>query len=100
MNAFVTGSRAYGTPSNDSDTDLVIRVSYEDFIKLAEAAGRCDEFTVSVPHSLQFGKLNVIALTSDEEYNKWKAAYDICKSKAPCSREKAIKIHNKTGATG
>jgi Nucleotidyltransferase domain len=64
--AFLTGSRVYGQPTPESDVDLVVFISEEDketLVKLADTA---------LP--IRFGKLNVIALTNEDEFYAWKSA--------------------------
>ncbi|MCK9458530.1 MAG: nucleotidyltransferase domain-containing protein [Proteobacteria bacterium] len=66
MNAFITGSRAYGKPNANSDVDLVIRVN----TGTAQSLRRLSDN----PHStvVRFGKLNLILCETDEEYAVWK----------------------------
>lgn len=68
MNALITGSYAYGMPTSESDVDLVIRVDFETKELLERLSG-----ANTIDHtSIRFGKLNVIACTSDEEFAAWK----------------------------
>jgi predicted nucleotidyltransferase len=78
MNAFITGSRAYGTPRRNSDIDLVIR---------------CDEATADLLKSLSdeedlvvFRNLNLILCTSDEDFAVWKHGTDLLKMRRPVSK--------------
>jgi predicted nucleotidyltransferase len=63
MNAFITGSRAYGTTKPNSDIDLVIRVD-EETAKILQL------FSESKT-AVRFGKVNLILCTTDEEYAVW-----------------------------
>lgn len=66
MNAFITGSRAYGKPQPESDIDLVIRVESSTADNLEELSG------VKNGEPVRFGKLNLILCRTDEEYALWK----------------------------
>lgn len=66
MNAFITGSHAYGTPNKDSDVDLVVRMSKATLKKLHELSG------IKEGEPLRFGNLNLIACTNDLEMAVWK----------------------------
>ncbi len=101
MKAFITGSRAYGKPTDKSDIDLVVMVSEE---VRATLYGLCDEgptkMTVRAASSeiinkgpIRFGKLNLIVCTSEKEYATWKHITDVLYTKSkmngPVSREEA-----------
>lgn len=69
MQAFITGSRAYGKSRSDSDLDLVIRCdecTAETLRKL------CDKNEGKRGFPCMFGILNLIICTTDEEYAVWK----------------------------
>lgn len=65
MNAFITGSHAYGTPTEDSDVDLVIRCNDATACRLRELS---DDPTGAV----RFGKLNLVLCTTDEQAAVWR----------------------------
>lgn len=98
MNAFVTGSWAYGEPTEASDLDLVIRVDGGDdgsagFFETA------DEVCVDGGSysSLRFGNLNLIVCWTDDAYNMWKEAREQCLRECgdtSVSRDRAIEIHD------
>lgn len=71
MQAFITGSRAYGKPKADSDVDLVIRCSEETakWLRLW-----CDDGTTKENSGFpcMFGRLNLIICTTDEQYAVWR----------------------------
>ncbi len=74
LNAFITGSYAYGVPKENSDIDLVIRIDRPELQKLAvfSEGGELNEYDgVGRSVSLRFGKLNIIACTSDLQYRTW-----------------------------
>lgn len=87
MIAFLTGSQVYGTPRPDSDVDLVIQVSGEDFAILNQL---CDG-TGASSQSIRFGKLNLIILPSDKKFAAWQKATDALKARKPVTREQAVK---------
>lgn len=88
MKAFITGSRAYGTPRQDSDTDLVIRADNS----VLETLRACSDDTSGNPYALRFGTLNVVACTSNEQYEAWKTGTDQMIANAPVTREHAVGI--------
>lgn len=77
MNAFLTGSRKYGTPRDDSNVDLVILTDGVSLHKLSELADDAEEHKSpgygALPRgkSLRFGKLNLIAVTDPVLYATW-----------------------------
>lgn len=76
MNAIVTGSRKYGAPRPDSDTDLVVLVSSADMRILRESLAACvhsESHPDYGPRSVCFkiGPLNLIATTDEAVYEAW-----------------------------
>ena len=89
MESFVTGSRVYGTPTADSDLDLVIRASPELKEQLESNYGR----------PIRIGNLNLIVATSNNDYNAWQAAKEKClKAKKfagrPLTKKESIDVHD------
>lgn len=82
MKAFITGSRAYGTPTEKSDLDLVI---------LTDEATKYDLEKFSDEEGvIRFGKLNIIATTDALEYSVWKVGtVAMKKSEKKYSKEEA-----------
>jgi len=66
---FITGSRAYGAPSETSDLDLVVLVEDEAIINVLR------ELNEKPGHGLCFGKLNLIAV-DEEGYDRWREGTD------------------------
>lgn len=84
--AILGGSRAYGTPREDSDVDLVIQLSIEDEILLREGLG------LKETGSIRIGNLNIIVARTDEQYELWRSGIEILKSRAPVTRQEAIEF--------
>ncbi len=92
--AFVTGSRAYGTPRADSDLDLVVRVSEAG----ADALRRMSDNGHGYP--CRYGRLNLIIVTDDDQWIARKAQHIGCRREAPVTRERAIEIGGQVGCSG
>lgn len=95
MNAFLTGSRAYGTPRPDSDVDLCVLLSHDDLEALALQAPQANGEPASGDEndaSLRFGRLNVIAMTDPGRFGAWKEATAELVSRRPVTRDQAIKL--------
>lgn len=71
MLAFITGSRAYGTVKPSSDIDLVIRCD-DTTKKLLQKLSDKIASVQGEQLTIRFGKLNVIACTTDEEFAVWR----------------------------
>lgn len=89
--AFLIGSRVYGTPREDSDIDLVVRMDPETAAALCIASG------VGVMAPLRFGPLNIIYAVTDEQYESWRLGLiDVLALKTrlgrPVTREEARDI--------
>lgn len=94
--SFVTGSQAYGTPTKSSDIDVVVYLSVDDMERLAKA-NELDFGKVVTDYGegvgsacLQFGKLNLICVSSEQSFEIWrKGTEDLIKRK-PVTREEAV----------
>lgn len=84
-NAFLTGSYAYGTPTKDSDIDLVVLVDEDVSCFL------WDKSETSLK-KLSFGKLNLILTLDEDHFNGWKDATEQLIKEKPVTREHAIKV--------
>lgn len=63
MNAFITGSYAYGEPRPDSDLDLVVLCESPTANTLRESGG-------GVP--TRYGMLNLIVCEDEDQFERWK----------------------------
>lgn len=90
--SFLTGSRAYGTPTKDSDVDLVVLVD-------DATAKVLHKFTEAANGTVRFGKLNLIVLTSEKEYDAWERATKLMvndrQKGRPHDRNSAIEVIQK-----
>lgn len=94
MKAFITGSHAYGKPTEDSDVDLVVRVDEQtrsDLVCLLHQGKSSSEkdYTDGV---LQFkvATLNLILCVSDEQYAAWAIGTEQLKAIRPVTRDFAV----------
>lgn len=87
MNAFITGSQAYGTPTSKSDVDLVIYVDPETKQKLIDLSDHG-----KMP--CKYGKLNLIMVTTPEEAAVWLMGRSVCMKEAPVDFDTAKEIHD------
>jgi hypothetical protein len=99
MQAFLTGSQVYGTPTAKSDIDLVVLLSDEDRELL-----HClvDESEEKIPGrqqyggygigslNLKFGRLNLIVAENEKEWQAWRAGTTSLLTQAPVTRDKAV----------
>lgn len=90
MNAFITGSHAYGEPHADSDVDLVIRADVDDMSLLRELSG-CRQGPI------RFGQLNLIVCTNDELFTAWQKGTEQLMAEGretglPVTRERACEV--------
>lgn len=89
MKAFMTGSRVYGKPRDDSDVDLVVRMDSDTAISLYKLCGSKD--------CIRFGILNILPAVSDKEYQIWKEGTEklirkMEKTGKPITREEAVTL--------
>lgn len=95
--AFLTGSRAYGNPREDSDVDLVILTNTASLIALERVSDpnpppkQCGDSAYEGRH-LVFGKLNLIVTTEPEMYGAWLEGTIKLMEEAPVSRDRAVEV--------
>jgi hypothetical protein len=97
MNAFLTGSQVYGTPTEKSDIDLVVLLSDDDRLMLAElVAEQVSEKTYGNygvgSLSLRFGNLNLIVAKDSDEFTNWAYGTKVLRRQSPVSRERAVEL--------
>jgi hypothetical protein len=95
-NAFLTGSRVYGEPTEKSDTDLVVLVDQRTFDILCDLHLDREDLSPKsggndVSASLRFGKLNLIVHTSEHAFNAWAEGTDNLIVRGPVTREEAVR---------
>lgn len=97
MRAFLTGSRAYGTPRETSDTDLVVFVTEKD-IEVLISQGHQRDFgsgTGLGNVSLRFGGMNLICLTDITDYEIWAEGTKRLIERAPVTRQEAVAMFDR-----
>lgn len=98
--AFLTGSRAYGRPTPDSDIDLVVFITEADLEMLTEQSDNKGQITCDDPdylanmkaHSLRFGNLNLLCCTDEKSHAVWREGTRTLKAKKPVTREDAVRL--------
>lgn len=102
MEAFVTGSRKYGTPTSESDIDLVVffdqEHEYDLLCDLAEERGNVtciEEYEGLVLTPLRFGKLNLICCIQRDEWQCWRDGTKQLVDQKPVTRDQAIALLQK-----
>lgn len=98
--AFITGSHAYGAPTESSDVDLVVRCSHETRLALTRllSDGEVDEdYGVGV-RQIKCGDLNVILCSSDHVFDSWaEGTRRLRAMPPPVEREKAVALFKSLG---
>lgn len=97
---FITGSRCYGEPTEESDLDLVVpmpaevanKIWEELFPEKPETEYGLGDFSV-----FRFGQLNLIATHTERAYDAWKVGTDKCvaqllKKRKALTRSEAVTI--------
>jgi hypothetical protein len=93
---FITGSRAYGTPREDSDLDLVVLTDMESITEMAKLSDNADAnvcFSGSGLFdgaSLRFGKLNLLCFLEQDQFDAWQQTTIELAARRPVTREEAI----------
>lgn len=107
MGSFATGSRVYGQPREDSDLDLVIRMTereFNDFVncltpkQLDELIEQRNKYGLleNGQAVLRFGQLNLIICLQDRAFEAWRSATRIAQNRVrrngPLSREQSVEL--------
>jgi predicted nucleotidyltransferase len=91
---FITGSRVYGTPTKDSDIDIVVYApDYKERDLLTDLSDNC-----GMP--CRFGNLNIIYAFTLKEYAVWLMCRTACLNKVKeldrkLTKEEALEIHER-----
>jgi hypothetical protein len=88
MNAFITGSYAYGVPRDGSDVDLVILCDEDTSDILRALSDQPSEGSAN--SQIRFGRLNIIDVNDPEVYAAWVVGTSGLKAHAPVTRETAV----------
>jgi hypothetical protein len=94
VTAFLTGSRAYGTPRPDSDIDLCVLMSKEDLNELIAGNTPAKSDYGKASASLRFGILNLVCMTSEFDFMAWKVATEELIARKPVTKAEAIQTIN------
>lgn len=110
MNAILTGSQVYGTPTESSDIDMVVLVSHEtlellsslliDDEKMPKKGNVNSDGELEMTQlTARFGRLNLIAVTREEDWDAWRRGTDrLCqKSMAGVKIDKGLAIATMRG---
>jgi len=89
ISAFLTGSRAYGTPREDSDYDIVVLVTDPDtLMALTDLRDPGDPVMPdSYRRSIKEGRLNLITCQTRREFDLWVRGTNELRAMAPVTRE-------------
>lgn len=95
MRSFITGSRAYGSPTEESDIDLVILVDNYDASVLQTHSDAPDP-SDKLSHC-RYGNLNILLCRTEQEFLAWATGTATlikkqCNEKRPIPREEAIEL--------
>lgn len=97
LGAFLTGSRVYGVPREDSDVDLVVLLDKRTYYALSDHCpfNPSDHPSASDEDacpSLRFGKLNLVPTFEVELFEAWKKGTELLKDEAPVSKKRACEV--------
>lgn len=91
FNAFLSGSHVYGFPRPTSDVDLVVYMPQDEIVRLCEIVEHeLSEFYPNDLVSLKFGNLNLICISDELYFNRWRDATAALEKKRPLQRNDAV----------
>lgn len=99
---FLTGSRAYGTPREDSDWDFVVYEPLGDNGKLKyshKLDGGVLKNHTKTHYSIKKGCLNLMVFADKEQYRLAKKITERLISQKPVDKEEAVKAFEEAGLT-
>ncbi len=91
--SFLTGSYAYGTPTPESDIDVVLFMPDEgDRVILMEESnpGSTGSPNAQGGLSLRFGRLNLIVCNTPEQLEQWRSGTEALIARRPVTRAEAV----------
>lgn len=93
--AILTGSRAYGKPTEKSDIDVAVLIGEDDLLRIIDAMGEMDidPKYVGQPGAitpLRFGALNLLCVTDPEDYRVWEEGTAALIERGPVDRAEAV----------
>lgn len=94
---FLTGSRAYGTPGPKSDCDIVCLLTPEQ-IELLKSVWVHNSYPDG-HSSFYAGALNLICVSTEELYDKWKSGTEELCGNMPVTRDEAVQHFMMLGLT-
>lgn len=107
MHSFITGSQAYGQPTEKSDIDFVVLVSESELDtlrrmadKVLEGRENSDADGEASSASLMFGRMNLIAVTNETDFAIWKHGTERLRQQKPVTRDMAIGVFRLLRAGG
>lgn len=94
MKAFITGSQAYGKPTERSDVDLVVRTdrTTADALKKLLEDEDPPKSGGAGSVSLKIGKLNLLLAVTDEAYEAWATGTEALSAMKPVERPVAVNL--------
>ena len=103
--AFLTGSQMYGTPTAESDIDLVLSMSVSDTAKLVSVLNSKGERPEYVDYgdgqsSMKIGSLNLLICHTDNRYISWALGTQVLMRESlngfkPVTRDYAVLVFSK-----
>lgn len=87
MKSFITGSRAYGKPNQDSDIDIVV---------FCDVGTKC-YVESELGYPVKAGNVNLIMVDDENVYKMWWEGTEHLKSIGPVDRETAIDYFDSIG---
>ena len=101
MKCFLTGSRIYGTPTEDSDLDMVVLADDDMFDRLRAMYAHENDVDRQYEKdslSIRVGSLNMIVVKTELSFLAWKHAKDALVQEVeltgrPVTRDRAVEAH-------
>ena len=97
--SLLTGSRAYGQPTESSDVDLVILAEYSELQVMSKLSNPPAVWFQDGHVSMRFGGLNLIGVRSPSQFDAWVTGTAYLRSISPVTREQACEYFQSVGLT-